>query len=171
LGRLAFDGEQQFALHHTTVKERTSPFVARSLRDRIRRLKPGEGLRVAAHSQGVAVFAAAGRFLNDAERAHIDFVAFGQAIPVLPSGLRSVTRYINVVDPVPILFGGGIVGPALDSIFRGHVVKFRMFFHGGMHPVAEYIDEERALSTTPKVKPPQDWVRLYNEAMARTYGK
>jgi RHS repeat-associated protein len=173
--RLAFDGAQLFAVNDLGVKDRTSLFVARELRLRIRALRPGRTLRVAAHSAGVGVVAAASSYLTAAEVARIDFVAIGEGLPasIFTQGMHSVERYINVLDPVAMVLGGGIFSSALDSIFHGHTVHYRAFVYtdgGWIHTIGAYAAEERAQREADQMPQVKDWVTVYNQTMAKAYG-
>jgi len=141
--RLGQDATQLFGINYPRINDRLNSMVVHYLRTRIQQLKSGETFRVVAHSQGTAVFAEAASYLTSAERARIDFTAYGEAIPAFPSGLHSVTRFINVLDLVPMSLGGGI----LTSARSGDDVYYMRFVHGGAHPIAAYLQEQENAAT------------------------
>jgi hypothetical protein len=103
------DGGQLFFVNYPSLPDASTVLLVDELRERIRRLESGRTVTVYAHSQGAAITASALSFLSEDERSHVDVVSFGGAAWTFPSGVHSILRYTNIVDPVPMGFGGAAV--------------------------------------------------------------
>ena len=121
------DSLQTYFLHRTGLVDASVARTVEVTRRELKRAGPSMPLRVVGHSQGGALASSALQQLEKTERSRVNLTLVGSAACSLPSGLRSVTTYVNTRDVVPMILGAGNPRCSVAHVAAGSSILYYSF--------------------------------------------